>query len=515
MEGMRMLIKKQKVRCCLSAFALLAWSVGFCMAADSGEKNELKQAAADLRSRYAADLESLAKWCEAAGLQAEAAKTRAVLAPSNPYKLYIPILPDAVGALDALKTSAGTSAGASAKSKTAAANSAKAEEWLEKLKRLRQKQATATFELAQKAVQARRFNLAYSLAVATLRADPDHEDARKLFGFQNLDGRWRTAYEVKKLRAGNVWSEQFGWLPKERLERYQNGERYNGGRWITAEQDAARHRDIRNGWEIETEHYAIRSNHSIEAAVAFGEKLERLYRLWRHLFIRYYATDADVAAWFKGRSLPSPSTARCKVWLFPDRGAYNDYLRPSEPNIECSVGYYSNKTRTAYFFVGKKCDDRTIFHEATHQLFRESRPVAPMPGQNGNFWILEGVAMFMESLHEEDGFSVLGGFDDDRMKAARYRLLQTQFYIPFGDMVDYDMKKVQTDPKIAMLYSEMSGLTHFLLFYDGGRYREVLVNYLTAVYTGRANHDTLSKLCETDYETLDKQYREFMTTELK
>ena len=45
---------------------------------------------------------------------------------------------------------------------------------------------------------------------------------------------------------------------------------------------------------------------------------------------------------------------------------------------------------------------------------------------------------------------------------------------------------------------------------DGGRYRDALVAYLVAVYTGRDGPDTLAKLTGVDYSTLDKQYRAFM-----
>jgi hypothetical protein len=163
-----------------------------------------------------------------------------------------------------------------------------------------------------------------------------------------------------------------------------------------------------------------------------------------------------------------------------------------------------------HFFVGKDCDDRILHHEATHQLFHESRPVAPDVGRTHNFWIAEGIALFMESLRREDGYDVLGGFDDERLYAAQYRLLSDKFYVPLDEFVDFGMEKLQKDPRIAKLYSEAAGLTHFLIFYDGGRYRSALVSYLLAVYSGRDDHDTLAKLTGEDYSELDKQYRKFL-----
>ena len=102
--------------------------------------------------------------------------------------------------------------------------------------------------------------------------------------------------------------------------------------------------------------------------------------------------------------------------------------------------------------------------------------------------------MYMESLRQEDGYYVLGGFDDERMHAARYRLLHDKFYVPLDEFTGYGMEKLQKDPRIATLYSQAAGLTHFLVYYDGGRYRDALVSYLAAVYTGRDDPDTLAKL---------------------
>ena len=68
------------------------------------------------------------------------------------------------------------------------------------------------------------------------------------------------------------------------------------------------------------------------------------------------------------------------------------------PNIDISIGVYMDDMRTAYFYADKESDDRTLYHEATHQLFHESRPVSPKAGQLANFWIIEGIAMYMESL---------------------------------------------------------------------------------------------------------------------
>lgn len=443
---------------------------------------------------YRLKLAELAAWCENKALANEAAQTKSWSKSRAADKLYITVLSDKIGP-----------------SKPAGDSSPAAREWHERFWQLRCEQADELFKLARSAADERRPSLAFDLVLACLHENPDHETARGILGYQRFRDRWQTLYEISKLKAGWVKSERFGWIRQADLSRYEKGERRRGNRWISAEEDARLHADIRSGWDVETEHYTIRTNHSIEAAAALGERLEQLHNVWKRLFIRYYATQSQVMSLFEGKPRGRPiKLPRHSVVYFRDRDDYNESLKRAFPNIEISTGVYAEQTRRAYFFAGSDADDRTLLHEATHQLFHETRPVAENVGQNANFWVVEGIALYMESLRVEDGQFVLGGFDDVRMKAARYRLLSDNFYIPLAELCGYGMKRIQADPRIATLYSQMAGLTNFLVYYDNGRYRDALVAYLYLVYGGNQNPAVLSELTGCSPEELDKQYREFM-----
>jgi len=454
----------------------------------------LYQAARELRAKHTAQLEQLADWCDEQGLSDQAEKTRQVYGRQDPFKMYLPVLPREVGPKP-------LPAGASAE----------LVEWHARITRLRRDQANELYEFARRAIRGRRASLAYQMVLAASRANPDHEAVRRILGYEKYAGRWHTFFELRQLRGGKVYHERFGWLPKSHVQRYEQGQRFTGRSWITAAQDAALHRDIDTGWLIETEHYAIRTNHSIEAGVQLGVKLERLFRYWEQLFIRYYASEAYVQALFDGRGrVRRVQIPRLRIVFFRDRDDYNRMLRAAMPNIEMSTGVYFQQAQRAYFFAGEGYEDRTLYHEATHQLFHQSRPVSPRVGMRSNFWIVEGIAMYMESLRREGDYYVLGGFDDDRMYAARYRLLQDNFYVPLAEFTTYGMERLQSDKRIATLYSQAAGLANFLIFYDSGRYRDALVAYLTTVYGGRDTPRTLSELTGVRYEDLDKQYRQFM-----
>ena len=447
-----------------------------------------------LTEKYAAELTKLAAWCDEKGLKAEAEQTRARFKPRDPNKIYVSILPEAVGPPKPPD-------GASADVLT----------WRERFDRLRREQAETLFGMARGAVRNRHPSLAFDLALAAIGEDPDNEAVRRLLGYQKFQDGWHTAYEVRRLHNDQIWSDRFGWIRKADLKRYEEGQRPYNGRWISAEEDAKLHHDIQNGWDIETEHYTVRTDHSIEAGVALGAKLEQLYRVWKQLFVPYYATEQQVIALFdpRGRAKLGP-LPRHQVVYFRDREDYNRSLSEFDPKIGISIGVYVDQTRRAYFFAGDDYDERTMYHEATHQLFHESRPVAPNVGLKANCWVVEGIALYMESLRQEDGYWVLGGLDDVRAKAARSRLLQDQFFVPTAELTMYSFPRLQSDPRIRTLYSQMAGLATFFVHYQGGQYRDALLAYLTAVYNGNQNPRLLSQLTDVAYPDLDKQYREFM-----
>src|SRR5439155_19281609 len=138
-------------------------------------------------------------------------------------------------------------------------------------------------------------------------------------------------------------------------------------------------------------------------------------------------------------------------------------------HIDKSLGFYSAANKSAYFFAGDEQYGGTIYHEATHQLFQETRTAVPDPGRKNNFWIYEGVACYMESLAEHpliEGetrgmYITLGGDNAGRVPAARKRLLDDSFYVPFRELVTVGRQDFQQDLRIAPLYSQIAGQTYF------------------------------------------------------
>jgi tetratricopeptide (TPR) repeat protein len=472
--------------------------LGMCGAAklSAAQVDPLSKARAELEASYTEKLVNLAAWCDENNLKSEAAATRAAVIERQPWMLYLVVLDDP-------KKEAPTSGGTKP-----------AVEWGKRFGELRAAQADALFQLARQSIRGQRPSLAYELVLEALRANPDHEEARRLLGYTRFRGGWHTPFEIKRLRAGYVWHDRFGWLQQSSVARYEAGERFYSGRWITAAEEARARSNIRNGWRIETEHYTVTTNVSQEAGVDLGQRLERLYRAWQQAFATFSASPDQLVRMFEGRGQPRGSTVRHQAIYFRNREEYQAAVGSRLPVDIETTGLYLSDTRTAYFFPDQdeegRPDHTSLYHEATHQLFAETRPLAPDAGRRANFWILEGIACYMESFELHDTFDTLGGTTSPRLEAARHRALVDGFYVPLGELVTLGMEALQHDPRIAMLYSQSAGLAHFLMHAHDGRYRDALIEYLVSIYVGEDRISTLAEVVGESYSDLDDDYRGFL-----
>jgi hypothetical protein len=445
---------------------------------------------AALYAGYGPKLAELAAWCEQRQLTGAAEQLRGWLPPRDREQFVLFALPSACE-----QVQPPTSAEA---------------DWQGRWKTLRDAQAEALFTLARRAIENRQPSLAYQLVTEAVRENPDHAAARRVLGYVRYRDAWHTPFEIRQLSGGKVWHQTLGWLPKAHVARYERGERFYQGRWMPAADEAKLRADLARGWRVESDHYVVTTNHSLEAGVRLSRQLEQLHAIWQQVFIGYLADAGELKRRFAGRAT-RPAAKQHQVVYFRTRDEYNDELRAAQPRIDITLGIYLDTTRVAYFFAAEDAGPGTLYHEATHQLFQESRRVVPDVGRRDNFWVIEGVACYMESLADSGDHFTLGGPNAGRMPAARHRLLVDKFYVPLAELVRLGMDALQNDERLPRLYSQAAGLCDFLLHHRDGRYREALVDYLVAVYTGRATADALAEVTGQDYATLDRQYAEFMS----
>ena len=456
---------------------------------------DLAAARSNLNRAYATRLESLAAWCDERHLPDRAKLLRSWLPVRHSDRKYLFVPAEFRAHL------------ADVQAAVADRDGQAGAQFAQRFDSLRREQAAALYSLAEQAAAGHQAALACQLVSEAAREDSACRRAWRFLGYTEYHDAWQTPFEIQQLKAGKQWHDRFGWLPKTYVSRYEGGERFFRGRWMPADEEARLRADTRDDWRIETDHFVVTTNCGLEEGVALAGQLDRLRAIWQQVFTGYLIDDAELQKRLTaGDPLPCNATAKHNVVYYRTRTQYNDELRAAQPQIEMTLGIYLASRRTAYYFAGADQEPGTIDHEATHQLFHESRPVAQDVGQRENFWIVEAVACYMQSLARQPGYYTLGGADAGRMPVARQRRLHDGVYLPLAQLVRLGMRNLQGHPDIAKLYTQSAGLAAFLL----ERYPEATAAYLEAVYTDRADSDTLSRLTGADYPKLDRQYSEFL-----
>lgn len=395
-------------------------------------------------------------------------------------------------------------------------NSEKAKQWREKFIALRTEYSDKLYLLARKCSSQGYATYAVELYMRALRENPQNKTIRKIIGNIPFQNRWATRFEIKMTREGKVDHPDFGWIPQSHVAKYEMGNRFYRNQWMSEREEIRLRREKNDPWLIITPHYRIYSYPSLEEGVELGRKLETLAIVWNQIFLRFYATDSQLKSFFRGES-PDFMQYNHTVVYFRDRDQYVETLAPILGSSAYeTLGVYNG---IAYFYAGADSDPRTVIHEATHQLFAETRAYTlvptmmknyPVQGLESNYWVIEGIAMFMESLDESPGLHELGDFHDYNLYSARYYLLRKKFYIPLEQFTAIGHTLFYNSHCEDELYQQASGVTWFLLFYENGRYRDAFIRYLSLVYSGLDKPETLSELTGVSYSQLDKEYKQFM-----
>ena len=369
-------------------------------------------------------------------------------------------------------------------------------------------------ELAHQAAEQGEAALAIRLATEAVDADPDCESARLVLGYEKVDGRWLTAYGVRMAKRGLVWNSTYGWIEPEDLPRYEAGERPLRRRWVSMEVDAEAHREITEGWQVRTDHFNVTTNHSLEAGVQLAAKLEQLYQVWLQLFADFAIDQGELTDRFEKHRVPGVRSRPFQVVFHRDRDQYNQQLRSRQPMIDKTIGIYFDQQREAHFFYTQEFSiDETLFHESVHQLFQESDRARRDPGLRSDFWVLEGVACWFETLapaaaEQGQRIMTIGTPGAGRLPAARRRALAEGYYIPLAELTTMGKNDLQGRTDLVPLYSQATGLASYWL--QTPDRQRVLVEYLRQVYAGKAKPATLAELAGQAYPEIDGEYHQFL-----
>ncbi|MCP4174864.1 MAG: hypothetical protein GY758_29295 [Fuerstiella sp.] len=423
--------------------------------------------------------------------------------------------------------------------------------WRNRLHSIRQDKAQELYILARSALsKAKLPSLAYELVLDVLKLAPDHKYARAVLGQRLFNdrtraddptyaGEWVSPFEASK-RSGSrpeVNHPKFGWIPASHVPRFEQGLRYWNGNWVSEQKEAELRRDFSNAWDIQSEHFLVRTNASREEGVEISQKLEIFHDWLQTNFVGFFETPAALKARFEQLRVGRSSRRMAKpmvVHYYASRDEYDRRMRGKIPPGIVTNGFYWEQDKTCYLFRNPDGSGlSTAFHEATHQIFdlatledrlsaarkrkielRQPRVVPWVMCEHSNFWMLEGIACYVESFEINEGVISVGRPDYIRFVAAQQRLLRDNFFVPLQVLSSMGKDEFQHHVNRPQLYSQGSGVAHFLLHYDDGSYRDAFVKLLSAAYRPDLRRVTeepsLERMTGVRFAVLDQQYREHM-----
>lgn len=489
-----------------TAFVALIGIVGFgiqpsgAAPAENRQLDLVRSEHGQLRREYAEVLNGLATELQRAGALEAATEALSLAVPSDPRQITISQLPASV--LPDIPASAPTEVRAA----------------LLKLQQAREKQSVDLYLLSRRAITAGATQYAYELLREAATQDPDNPTARKILGFKRVGNEWLTPFEARMRYTKQVWHENYGWIPESHIPRYDAGERFSGGRWVSSENDAELHRDFSNPWIIRTEHYLVKTNHSLERGVEVASKLETFHGFFVETFAGFFSRPEDLQKLFRGGGNRAVESKPYEVHYYRTRDEYNERLVSKIENIAITNGLYYTNDRIAYFFHDEKLTlDDTLYHEATHQIMYECLPRPREVATEAHFWAIEGIACYMESFKvEKNGDLTIGDVRHPRIIAARHRYVTDKYYVPIGKFAAMGLHQFQSVPLSEMQrnYSQASGLAHFLMHFDQGRYRDAFIEHLAQLYHGvgpyRKPAQNLAELTRIAYVKLDQEYGDYI-----
>lgn len=409
--------------------------------------------AQDEANGFSQQLEALALKCDELGLKHQAEITRQWIVPARPdQQIYYPFQN-----VDHFRP---------------AATATQLEKfWYERFIEIRNAEAE---RLYQQALQLEDTSQAYRLLHHVLHENHRHRQARKLLGYSDST--------VLQLRPNAVRGKKIA-----PLTGWQAGEYYT----------------------VKSAHFEITTNATAAEGVALARELETMYTVWQQAFVEFWCNKAAWKKKLSGENALLYNKRVHRIVLFAEQDEYIQFFRQRSFQNLNSSGFYSSSSKTAFLHLGKTIANPWL-HEVAHQLFFELGPALQNIAEEQNVWAIEGVATYMESLQDFGRFVTLGGFESKRLQYARFHTLVNQSYEPLEQLTTLGNRQLTVHPRIVTLYSQCSGLAHFLLDGKNGLYRQAFLDLLRKIYTRTDTGGSLAQLARISYQQLDEEYHQFL-----
>ncbi|MCR9295155.1 MAG: hypothetical protein NXI32_20750 [bacterium] len=407
---------------------------------------------------FAAELERLAEICDRLGLKEQALLSRKWLPPTrDDRQLYY--LPDSENW--EMRSQAN-------------GESAELSSWQRHFRSARERYASHLY--GNLLTQAKSDETAaYRLAWQTLAQDPNHESARQLLG------ELASVRDVRpRLVRGRQTLTDFGWP---------------AGSYS----------------QLTTPHFTLLTKADAADSLLIARQLEEFYLLWSQVFYPLWAPPGLLTDRVQGRYKPWPRHDRMRVVLLANRQEYLQVLGVGEENIGVSVGYYNPSAKTSFFYPAENLQ-ATLFHELTHQLLLEATSIDARAeaGVDSGIWMLEGIALYIESFRQWGSYWSLGGWESPRMQTARYRAVRDGYWPLWSEFTSAGGEVWKADPAIARLYTHAAGLTHAFMNRLGDGASERFIQSLVGIYQQQNKSEKLLEFLGETEEKAKLAYQQLM-----
>jgi len=462
----------------------------------------LRKRTRKIQDQYCRDLVRVANWAALQGLKKDAAALVVKIKGINPE---YPKLEDISEKVEK-----------SEQESDEAKNEKNGKSLLTRLKSADKKQGSELVKLATGCMKVGLFTRAFDMITHVLEISPDDSKARKILGYKKdtKTKEWISTWEYAKRRKFFLTKE--GWFEKKKKKDFDAGLRPYKGKWIPAEREKSiRTRNEYAPYSVQSEHFVVRTNMGRARAWEFALKLEDFYTQFFRTFIGYYDQIAGAKLLFN-----RPDAKKMhQVILFPSRNDYLLHVKQEKGNDKLlieSAGFYASSDRKSRFYWSdnEEATYRTFYHEVAHQLFAETKATRS-GGSRGNNWVVEGIAVYIETWKKLEGRWVPGvEIDGRRMTTAKRFLAGSKDWSlqSFAHIDNEQFHKVNR----GLNYCLAGALCHFFMHYNDEVYKEDFVRFLSAYYLGKVGNDSLPEYIKVEggggFNALEEQFKEYMST---
>ena len=418
----------------------------------------------DIDRPFHARLEELADRCKELGLQKESDTTLAFVVPRVPQRSYY-FYPGSMSW---------------AESRLGHAKQQAIDFWWKHFRQAREEYAAALFEHAQAQVAIDPATT-YAVLFEVCWLDPDHVAARTVLGYTRDGDEWQRGAGRVSVTRGRIALKDYGFTAKQY-------------------------------WRISSEHFSIVTNAGEKKGRELAASLEQFHMVWHQAFFDYWGHGPTLQRRLD-KTLAPPRRRNPKrhvVVYFSSREQYVARLSVMEPLIAKTIGFYLAPRRSSYLYDATVQPVQAWRHEVGHQLFAETLNARPQIGEMRDFWVVEGLALYLESYDPHGHYATLGGPVAARLQFARYRAIREGFRVPIKEMTAWGRSDVQGHARLGALYSQFAGIAHFMMDDASGAYRIPLIQYARDTYRNGEPNKTLVDYLGDAAQNLDAKYLEYL-----